>query len=462
MSARAGADGVLASSFRDPSGFLFERDGVLLRHVSPRYREDYEALRGSGLYERLVERGLLLPWDEEPPRPEDGDAYKVLRPRRLPFVSYPYEWSFSQLRDAALATLAIQRRALEAGLWLKDASAYNVQLLAGRPVLIDSLSFERLRPGEPWPAYRQLCQHFLAPLALMAHRDVRLQQLLRVHLDGVPLDLAARLLPLRARLRPALLVHLVFHARAQRRYAAAPATAARRRGVSLQALRGLVDHLERAVRGLRWRPRGTEWADYYEKIHYGEEALERKRELVGELLERVAPSTVWDLGANTGLFSRLAAERGAFVVAFDLDPAAVERAYLEVRREREERLLPLLLDLTNPSPNLGWANRERSTLEERGPADLVMALALVHHLAIGNNVPLPEIADWLARLGRHAIVEWVPKEDPMVRRLLAHREDVFPGYTPEGFETAFGRHFEVQAREALPGTSRTLCLLRRR
>jgi hypothetical protein len=451
----------LAASFRDPSGFLFCRDGALYRQVNTCYREHYDRLMSSGLYEALVAAHLLVRHTESDVAPAESDlAYKVLQPELIPFISYPYEWCFSQLRDAALTTLRLQKTALERGLSLKDASAYNIQFHRGRPRLIDTLSFEIYREGRPWVAYRQFCQHFLAPLALMAHTDVRLGQLLRIHLDGVPLDLASRLLPARTRLNPGLLIHLHLHAKSQTRYAGkAVASAAR---VSRLALLGLVDSLESTVRKLTWRPQGTEWADYYAETSYSEAGREEKQRIVAEFVARANPQVVWDLGANTGVFSRIAAAHGAFTLSFDLDPAAVERNYLACREAGGERLLPLVMDLTNPSPGLGWGHEERSSLLSRGPADLVLALALVHHLAISNNVPLPAISTFLRGICTHLVIEFVPKDDPQVQRLLATREDIFPDYTPEGFVAAFARDFETLASIPVPGSPRVLHLMARR
>ncbi|MDP8959429.1 MAG: SAM-dependent methyltransferase [Actinomycetota bacterium] len=449
-------------SFRDPSGQVFLREGVLYRQVNHAYRGDYEELLRSGLYQALVERRLLVPHQEDhQAQPLSGEAYKVLRPERIDFISYPYEWCFSQLREAALATLCVQKLALEHDMSLRDASAYNIQFRGGRPVLIDTLSFERLPEGQPWVAYRQFCQHFLAPLALMAYRDLRLGRLLRLYPDGVPLDLATPLLPWRSRWRPSLLLHLHGHARSQRRHAHRPASGKGRFG--RRALQGLVESLEAAVRRLRPKAAPSEWADYYATgDSYTSGGLAHKQELVGGFLAEVEPRSVWDLGANTGMFSRIASSAGFPTVAFDADPASVEIMYRRVVEEGEVHLLPLVMDLTNPSPGLGWASEERTGMVERGPVDLVMALALVHHLAIGNNVPLAEVAGFFRRLAEWLIVEFVPKSDPKVELLLASRQDVFPHYTQEGFEQAFAAHFGLERKEPIKESERVLYLMRGR
>ena len=452
----------LGSSFRDPSGFVFRHDGSIYRQVNQRYRPAYDHLRDSGLAARLEARGQLLPFEEaDPSLARSDEAYKILRPEPLAFVSHPYEWCPSQLRDAALLTLRVQQAALDHGMTLKDASAYNVQFVGARPVFIDHLSFDLYEAGAPWQGYRQFCQQFLAPLALACLVDVRLTQLLRVHLDGIPLDLAARLLPWRSHLRLSLLAHVHLHTRTQARYRGAGA-AAPRRAISPAQLRALVRHLETAIQGLRWRPPETEWADYYAETNYTADALRDKQRLVAACLDRVAPRTVWDLGGNVGRMSRLASGRGIPTVSFDVDPVAVERSYVQGRAEGDRALLPLWLDLTNPSPALGWANRERDSLAARGPADLVMALALVHHLAISNNLPFERLAEDLAPLGHWLLVEFVPKEDSQVERLLATRADIFDRYAPEPFEAAFARHFEIRERAPIAGSRRTLYVMESR
>ncbi|HYH27830.1 MAG TPA: SAM-dependent methyltransferase [Actinomycetota bacterium] len=455
---------VLPGSFRDPAGFVFEREGVLYRQVNERHRDDYDRFMSSGLYEALVSEGLLVTHEpvEEPGL--TSEASLVLRPSRVPFISHPYEWCFSELKDAALATLRIQEIAMDHGMSLRDASAYNVQFVDGRPLLIDTLSFEGLEEGKPWVAYKQFCQHFLAPLALMSYRDVRLGQLLQTNIDGIPLDLAVSLLPRAARFRLGLQLHLFSHAKSQRKHqGAAVGRSGSGRAFSVQAFRGLVSSLAGAVRKLDWDPGRTTWSEYYsEAEHYSADALDSKKTLVTKLIEEVSPANVWDLGGNVGVFARVPADRGINTVCFDLDEASVEANYRKVRANGETNLLPLVLDLTTPTPSVGWANSERPSLVQRGPADLALALALVHHLAIGNNVPLPMVADFLADVCRAAIVEWVPKEDPKVQTLLASREDVFPGYTAEGFEQAVGRRFEIERSEPIAGSPRTLYLLRRR
>ncbi|CAN5603726.1 nodulation protein NoeA [soil metagenome] len=461
---RGVASGPHPASFRDPDGFVFRREGVVHRHVSGPGRVAYDGLMQSGLYEELTEARLLLPHAEDDvalsPEP---DAYRVLRPRQLPFISHPYEWSFNQLRDAALLTLEIERRALSRGLTLKDASAYNVQYVDGRSTFIDSLSFAPYVEGTPWAAYRQFCGHFLAPLALMSRVDLRLGTLLGHYLDGIPLDLAADLLPRRSRLTVSFGVHIHAHARSSRHHESDTAPEqGKRRTMSRQARMNFVASLEGAVRSCQIPSMRTEWSDYYERTNYSEAGLATKGQIVADLVGRVSPSLVWDLGANTGRFSRICADAGALTVAWDADPVAVDQGYRMSRDAPVPNLLPLIVDLMNPSPDRGWMSTERAGFFDRPNPDLALGLGLIHHLAIANNVPLAGIAALFARVAPSAMVEFVPKEDSQVRRLLATRPDIFPEYTYEGFREAFDRPFEWVASAGVEGSLRRIDLFRRR
>ncbi|MFN8398700.1 MAG: hypothetical protein U0X74_01700 [Anaerolineales bacterium] len=449
-------------SFRDPSGFLFKKDDVLYRQVNEKYADEYNLLMSSGLYENLLKGRLLVSHEEVDIEPvESQKKFKVIRPQRVNFISYPYEWSFSQLKDAALATLAIQKRAVKFGMSLKDASAYNIQFHEGKATLIDTLSFEKYIEGTPWVAYKQFCQHFLAPLALMAKVDVRLSQLLKIHIDGIPLDLASGLLPFSTRFNFGLLTHIHLHSKAQQQYAdkQVETSAAQKGGMNKQALQGLIESLESTIRALDWKPVGTEWGDYYNFTNYSDSSFEQKKEIIGKWVEQVSPRSVWDMGANTGFFTRIASDKGIPSISFDIDPAAVEKNYRQIKSAKEKNILPLIQDLTNPSPAIGWNNHERDALLERAPTDMVFALAIIHHLAISNNVPLGEIAEFFHGLGKWLVIEFVPKSDSQVKKLLASRLDIFDEYTVEGFEQSFTRIFNIKEKIQISGTERFLYLL---
>ena len=417
----------------------------------------------TGLYRKLVKEGLLIPHEESTVTPPDkGTCYKILRPEPVAFISYTYEWSFSQLSDAALATLKIQQICLEYGMSLKDSTAYNIQFRDARPVLIDTTSFKKYRNRTLWPAYRQFCQHFLAPLALMSRVDVRLNQLMRVYIDGIPLDLASSLLPCSSYASFGLLSHIHLHSKAQRKYASTAAPLPRY-GVGRLGLLALVDSLRSCVKSLKWKPNDSEWLKYNDECSYSIQGQHHKKETVDKMLRSIQPhpKMLWDLGANLGRYSRLASALGCSVLAFDSDPACVQVNYLETQRKGELQVLPLLMDLTNPSTGIGWAGRERQSLVERGPADAVLALAIVHHLAISNNLPLPSIADFMQSIGKALIIEFVPKSDVQVRNLLANRNDIYPEYTKSGFEVAFGKYFTICEAVDIADTDRTIYLMQK-
>ena len=457
----SGAEGRLPGSFRDPAGFVFKRDGTFYRQVNRSYEGTFDALMTSGLYGKLAEQGLLIGHEHADlglaPEP---DALAVIKPEQLGFVSYPFEWSFSQLKASALATLRVQRLALGHGLSLKDASAYNMQLHDGRPTLIDTLSFEPYEAGLPWVGYRQFCQHFLAPLALMAYRDVRLGRLLQSHLDGLSLDLAAGLLPWRTRLRPGLLMHLHLHSRAQARHADSPQDRESLKGrMSRRRLDAVLESLESTIRKLTWHPGDTPWASYGDQSSYSDAGQADKERLVAAYLAQVDAESVWDLGGNVGIFSRIAAARDVPVVSIDSDAGAIDLNYRRMAERGARHLYPIVADLTSPSPALGWDNREVRSLTERGPAGLVMGLALIHHLAIGNNTRFERLAEFFASLGRSLLIEFVPPDDPMVLRLLAMRNHTFPWYTQGDFEAAFGRYFRVRKTDPIADSKRRLYLM---
>lgn len=451
----------IPGSFRDPAGFVFLRDEQVFRQINLAGKEDFALLINSGLYEKLAKTGDLVQHHEgDFPPAETMNHWKVIRPETVPFVSYTFEWCFSQWQQAALLTLRIQRVALEYGMTLKDASAYNVQFRGSRPVFIDTLSFSKYSPGEPWAAYGQFCRHFLAPLLLMSYRDVRLGALMAAHIDGIPLDLASSLLPRRTWFRFSVLTHLHLHAKAVKRQ---PQTAEVRTKykVSQQAQLALLENLETLVRRLRWLPRGTEWADYTDEHNYTPVALEHKKSVVQGFVSERKPASLWDIGANTGVFSRLASGQGILTVASDSDAAAVEKNYLCCVEEGNKSLLPLIADVTNLSPGIGWANSERAPLTERIRAEMIFALALVHHLAIAHRLPFDHIARFFAEHCRYLVIEFVPKEDSQVVRMLSTRGDSFPDYTRENFEAAFGAFFHLKEKIVLKDSIRILYLMTR-
>ncbi|WP_072390197.1 hypothetical protein [Hyphomicrobium sp. CS1GBMeth3] len=455
------------SSFRDPSGFLFWQDGTIYRWIEAAYVPVFRRAEETGLLAKATRAGLLLPFETAPadqfsPEGADPAGALVLKPRQLSLLTYPYEWSFSQLQDAALTTLDLHLLALDHGMLLKDASAFNIQFVDGRATLIDHLSFDPLEGHSAWPAYGQFCRHFLAPLLLMSYVDLSLGRLLQVHLDGIPLDLASRLLPRRTRLSPAIQMHLHLHGRMTQKYADERKKVAVTRTLSAAQHKAIAGSLKRLIAKLKPKAQFTEWGDYYNDTNYSSDAFDAKKAIIRDYVTRVAPRTLWDLGGNNGEMSRAVRDLAGEILCVDIDPRAVDLNYRQCRKERITNIVPALSDLTNPTPALGFFNRERKALFERTAPDLAMALALFHHLAIGNNLPLPKVAAFLAAVSGNLIIEFVPKSDSQVKRLLANRPDIFPDYTQEGFERAFTTHFDVVERRAIPGTERILYLMARK
>lgn len=447
------------SSFRDSSGFLFYIENELYRVINSSYKEQYDHLINSELYKKLTENNLLISHEEINNLEIDYSYYKIIKPKKIPFVSYPYEWSFSQLKDAALLTLRIQKGAMKYGMTLKDGSAYNIQFFNGKPIFIDTLSFEMYEDGQIWKPYKQFCQHFLAPLALMSKKDIRLNLLSKTFIDGIPLDLTAKLLPKTTFGNFGLMAHIHAHAKSQKHYENKEDTKIKERTISKRSFEGLTDNLDSSIKKMTWKEDNTEWGNYYSDTNYSEESFEEKKKIILSTLEKITPRIVWDLGANTGIFSRLASDQGINTISFDIDPLAVEKNYLESLKNNEQNILPLILDLTNPSSNIGWNNDERISFLQRGPADLVFALALVHHLAISNNVPLYKIAEFFSTISKFLIIEFIPKSDSQVKRLLTTREDIFKNYDEQNFEKEFSKFFKITSSQKLVESERTIYIM---
>lgn len=456
------SDNRLPSSYRDPTGFVFLKKGAIYRQINKVYKINYELLINSGLYKRLVDSRLLITHKEASRKLSsvNTNLYKIIKPEPIAFISYPYEWSFSQLKDAALLTLKIQKIALDYGMCLKDANAYNIQFQNGKPIFIDTLSFEKYIEDQPWIAYKQYCQHFLAPLALMAFNDVRLGKLLQSYLDGIPLDLAWSLLPPKKFLNFSLFLHIYLHAKSQSFFASSK-TSGKSRRLSKKGILAIIDSLENIIKNLKLNIDKTQWSNYYIDIHYSTESLNHKKQIVENFIIKTSPKCVWDLGANTGLFSRIASKKGIQVISFDVDALAVEKNYLECINKKETKILPLIIDLTNPSPPQGFALEERLSLIERGPADLVLALALVHHLAISYNIPLSLISNFFRKICKWLIIEFVPKDDEKVKQMLLSREDVFDTYNQQNFEKLFSKNFKIIEKINIKNSKRTIYLMKK-
>jgi SAM-dependent methyltransferase len=387
-------------------------------------------------------------------------AAGVLRHEAIPFVSYPYEWPFSMLKDAALLQLSLLDEAIGEGLMLKDSSPYNVQWRGTNPVFIDIGSFEKLREGEPWAGYRQFCMLFLYPLLLQAYRGIEYAPLLRGAIDGISPVQARRMFSARDLLRRGVLTHVALHARLERRYADSSKDVKgelRKAGFKTELIRANVRGLTRLIERLEWQPGATAWTGYGTQNTYTDADADRKAAFVREAASSRRRRLVWDIGANDGRYTRIAAEHSDHALAIDADQAVVDALYRSLREEGTKTILPLVMNIADPSPGLGWRGKERKPLPERGTPDLTLCLALVHHVVIGANIPMREFLDWLRELGTELVIEFPTPEDPMAARLLARkREGTHDDYTQESFERALSEAFEVERSERLESGTRVL------
>ncbi len=455
----ASDDFVDSASFRDPSGHVYRIDGRIYRTVTDRALDDFEALRASGVYDELAAAGKVVVAEivaGEVPEALRHEARVVIEHPPLPFISYPYEWSFAALKAAAVHHLEVHQAALERGMTLSDASAYNIQFIGARPIFIDTLSFRPYREGEYWTGHRQFCEQFLIPLLLRAMFGTPHNDWYRGALEGIRTADFTRLLPWHRKLSWNVLSQLVlptaFESSARRGDISVSSSALSSAKFPLASYQGMLRRLHKWIDRLTPRDRQpTAWQNYSLENSYGPEEAEAKREFVRGFFEAEKPTMVWDLGCNAGDYSELALQGSAqYVVGWDFDQGALDAGFARARA-RDLAFTPLYFDATNPAPDQGWAQEERAGMAARGPVDAVLALAFVHHLAIAKNLPLPRIARWLTGLARSGVVEFVPKEDQMVQTMLKLREDIFPDYGLDRFLDRLRACARVTRIEAVGG-----------
>lgn len=445
------------SSYRDPSGFIFEKEGIVYRQVNKSFSEHFDHFIRSGCYKHLSERGLLIPHEQlDQNLTGDDRFYTTLKPEKISFISYPGEWSFDMLKDAALLTLQLIRETLQFGIILKDATPYNIQWHRDRLTFIDTLSFETYEE-KPWIAYRQFCETFLGPLLLMHYSKKPLHQLQTAWPDGIPLDVIQSLLPGRSRIALHVYLHIHLHANVANKKNKGEKGPQK---LSRNKLLNLISSLEMLVSKLKIPELQSNWSAYYDEAGQRDDYLEQKKKSINEWSGQLKNiSHAADLGANKGEFSRLLSEKNIRVLSADFDPYCINSLYTTLKVSGEKNIQPLILDLSNPTPATGVNSEERSSFMSRANAHLVLALALVHHLAIGKNIPLAKIATFFAAITHHLIIEFVPVQDEKVQFMLAQKADIYPDYHQSGFETTFENYFVIEKKEAIAGSGRTLYLM---
>jgi hypothetical protein len=447
-------------SFRDPDNRVFTADRQVFRVFNRRDAADIERLIRSEAFEDMVELGMVVSTEVLEPADIPGsitslpDPALVVRHERIPFISYPYEWSFEMLKDAAALTLDLATRLLDHDYILKDATPYNVQFAGARPVFIDVGSFEPYEEGPPWDGYNQFCRLFLNPLLYERYVGQNFQHLLRSSLDGVDPGELRAMLPLRSKWTKTVFTNVVLQDSLSRRFEASAKASSEVSGhvIKRGAIRRMIRGLRSSAAKQRSQVRRSSWSDYESDNTYDQRSEDAKREFVESVLKRTQPGVVWDLGSNTGAYSLIAARHAGYVVAFDRDPQVVDAFYTRLRADPggPTNVLPLVMDLVNPSPGQGWGHTERKSLADRGNADFFLALALMHHMVIAGEVPIDSILEWLASVAPEGVIEFVPREDPMARRLLLRRSRSHGEYSADGFAEALGRYFTVGDRAELP------------
>ncbi len=452
----------LSSSYRDNAGFVFTHHHKIYRCINPVYFPHYEMLMQSGLYTELTNSGRLVKHEEVSAQnlPNyDTNNKKIILPEQIPFISYPYEWSFDMWRDAAIVTLKMVQIALQKEMIIKDATPFNIQFYNGRPVFIDTLSFEKYKPGKPWIAYHQFCECFLSPLLLMhyGHRD--LGKLFQIYPDGIPLEITKNLLPATSKFNIHVYMHIWMQAKAAVKNAGKKEESVLFTKEKLQTLiKGLLEF----VTGLSLKKDKSTWDDYYTETILGDQYLESKRKIVATFASNISFDTVVDLGCNDGYFSMLLKDKASNVVSVDFDSNCINALYNICRKQRIKNIVPIVSTLNTPSASIGWNNSERTSLTDRLKGDLTLALALVHHLAISVNIPLASIAAWLQNMGEYLIIEFVPKEDEKVKELLLNREDIFTNYHLSYFKECFAKYYNMLEEEKVGNTDRILFLMQKK
>ncbi len=451
-------------SFRDRSGRVFETDGQLFRALSETALHDWTTVAAKPFLQNAMANGTVVrttaaPWMDLIAQSSDFGA--ALMHERVPLISWPYEWSFSMLRSAAILTLDLMDQSLANDAILKDATPFNVQFRGAFPVLIDTGSIVLLEAGQPWEGYRQFCRMFLFPLMLQSWKSVDFQPWLRGCLEGITPGDFANLLSWRDLFRRGAITHVWLHARLQAQPASTPdvARSLQDSGFGKSMIQNNVKGLRRIVEGLSWKAEASTWSDYDRSSEPVQRDAAAKEQFISEICSARHWNTIWDLGCNQGRYSRIAAEHAELVVAIDSDHLSVDRLFRALQQEGHRKIVTLVSNLADPAPALGWRGAERSSLEHRSKPELVFCLALIHHLVIGSNLLLSEVIEWLASLNAAVVIEFVDREDAQVKQLLFNRRDVFTDYSEDAFRSLIKAQFRIERQQVLESGTRTLFFL---
>lgn len=447
----------ITSSFRDPSGYVYTDGNAIKRAINPLYFDQYKALTTSGFYNNLFEKRSLIRHTEL----SNTETQIVIEHQKIPFISYPYEWSFLQYKHAALLTLKIQKEALEHNFTLKDASAFNISFFEGRPIFIDTLSFDFYHENEPWKAYKQFIMHFLGPLVLCYYYGFDHLKTLSNHIDGIPMDRLSRQLPLKSYLSPILFTNIHMLAKYDAKYAEATTGSGKQNKLSKASHVKLIDSLYDYIKNLNIDEK-TEWNDYYNQTNYNDAAFFRKKELTQQWFQSINGKKMLDLGGNDGTFSRVLCDDADLLIVADIDANAVEQNYRQILKSKEKKILPLVVDFLNPPANYGFNNEERFSIIERLKTlklDGCLALAVIHHLTLSGNVPFSLSAKFFAQLSPNLLIEFPTRDDSWVQFLINSKRDFkdhFDAYNEQQFEQDYAMYFDIVKKENIAGSARIL------
>lgn len=449
------------ASFRDPSGYMFHDGPVLRRAVNPIYFPQYQKLKESGFFTTLIDKGLLIAHEETSVRKDQI----IITPEKIPFITNPYEWSFEQFKHAALHTLKLQKYALSKGFILKDASAYNVTFHKGKPIFIDTLSFDFYEEGTPWRAYKQFITHFFGPLVLAKYHGTEIFKMMQTHIDGIPVKLIAAMLPQKTKLSSTLFTNIHLLAKMESKHKEDYKAETKIAKLSRKAQNNILDSLFNYIKNLKLNE-ATEWGDYYTKTNYEAAAFDAKKELIKDWTAALNPQRLIDIGGNDGTFARTVLDKVPHVIVTDIDSNSVDHNYRQVQKNKEINMLPFVCDMLQPAPGIGFNNTERASLIERledYEPDLTLALALIHHITLSGNVPFVKSAEFFAKFSKNLIIEFPKRDDSWAESLLVRKREFinhFDFYNEAGFEAGFKQYFTLEKKETVAGTKRILYLFK--
>ena len=449
------------ASFRDPSGFMFHDGDTLRRVINPIYFPQYNKLTKNGFFKTLIKNKLLISHEET----SVSEEKIVITPENIPFITNPYEWGFEQYKQAALLTLKIQKFALSKGFILKDASAYNVTFHKGKPIFIDTLSFDFYKEGTPWRAYKQFITHFLGPLVLAKYHGNEVFNMMQSFIDGIPVKIIASMLPRRTKLSSVLYPNIHLLAKMESKHSEDYKSETKIAKLSKKAQNNIISSLYNYIQKLSFKEE-SEWGEYYSKTNYDKDAFDTKKNLIREWVSPLNPEKLIDIGGNDGTFARTVQDIVKDIIVTDIDSNAVDYNFKQVLKNKEENMLPFVCDVLQPAPGIGFNNTERSSLinrlQEYAP-DVTMALALIHHITLSGNVPFEKSAAFFAKFSNNLIIEFPTREDSWVESLLVRKREFinhFDFYNKTNFEKGYGTYFDLLKKEKVTGTKRILYLFK--